>query len=223
MTSSTQRRRGRKPRLSQPLIVGAAMRVLARDGLDGLTIRGIAAELGVKSASLYWHFPTRDALVDRLADELIAGLPTERATTADWRTSLRDGSCELFRRLTSVRDAARVRSGRLVTGPNTLRWMEAGLDLFRRAGLNEVAAAYASHAVHVYTVGFVLFTAAPLSAGASREAALSAARGAFAGLERATYPNLVAMAGPLTEGAPETRFLYGLDRLIDGIALDRTT
>ena len=58
---------GRKALISQESIVEASMRLLERDGLEALTIRNVAAELGVKSASLYWHFTSKEALIDGIA------------------------------------------------------------------------------------------------------------------------------------------------------------
>ena len=83
-------------------------------------------------------------------------------------------------------------------------------------------AAFASHALHVYIQGCVIFAQTPLSAraaaGAPANEALDAARVAFASLPPAHFPNLVALARPLTEGDADARFLYGLDCLIAGIA-----
>jgi len=215
-------RPGRKPVLSREAIVAASLRVLERDGLDALTIRNVAAELGVKSASLYWHFATKDALVDQLADELLADLDFAGPLSIDWRADLRERSFRFYKHMLSKRDAGRLRAGRLLTGPNTLRWMEHGLALFRRAGLEGLDAAFASHALHVYIQGFVIFAQSPLSAreaeGAPAAEALGAARALFASLSPAEFPNLVALAGPLTEGDTDARFLYGLDCMIDGIA-----
>ena len=221
MTIETPRRAGRKALLTRESIVAAAMRLIERQGYDALTIRNVAAELGVKSASLYWHFPTKEALVDRLADEVLADLK-QGQPSRDWRRDLREGSLRLFRYLLSKRDAARLRAGRLLTGPHSLRLMESGLGVFRRAGLKPRDAAFASHAVHVYVVGFVIFAVSPLSAieadGASPEQALSVARTTLASLPAAEFPNLVELAGPLTEGSRDERFLFGLDCLIAGIA-----
>src|SRR5215472_10894736 len=204
MTASghTHRRAGRKPVLTRESIVMAATRLVERDGYEALTIRNVAAELGVKSASLYWHFPTKEALVDQLADEVMADLDLG-SPTRDWRRDLRERSLRLYRRLRERRDSARLRAGRLVTGPHTLRWMESGLDVFLRAGLAPRDAAFASHAVHVYVMGFAIFAAAPLSAieaeGESRTKALAAARRTFAELPPTEFPNLVRLAEPLTE------------------------
>jgi TetR/AcrR family transcriptional regulator, tetracycline repressor protein len=211
----------RKRTLNPTEIVQAAARVLQRDGYEALTIRAVADELGVKSASLYWHFETKEALEDLLADELLAGVAFD-AITDDWRADLRNGSLRFVRHLLSRRDAGRVLAGRLVAGPNTLRWMEAGLGPFRRAGLSDRDAAFASHAVHIYMIGFVIFQGSDLSsesrAGKSRQEILDQTRRLFRDLPAAEYPNLTALADGLTIPDREGRFLFGLDRLIAGIA-----
>ena len=215
-------RPGRKPLLTSESIVSAAAGLLEREGLDALTIRNVAAALGVKSASLYWHFPTKEALIDRLADEILADLDPRGPATDDWRADLRERSFRFYKYLLSRRDAGRLRAGRLLTGPNTLRWMEQGLAFFRRAGLDGRDAAFASHALHVYIQGFIIFAQSPLSAraanGGSPEQALEAARATYAALPPDAFPNLTALAWPRTEGATYARFLYGLDCMLDGIA-----
>lgn len=209
-----------RPGITRVHIVTAAMAVLQRDGYDALTIRNVATELGVKSASLYWHFRTKEELEDLLADEVLSDfkLPPPRD---DWRDELRDSSLRLFKHLLSKRDASRLRAGRLLTGPNTLRWMERGLQTFRRAGLDNRGVAYASHAVHVYIQGFVTFASSRLSAtqadGATPGEILNSTRATFASLPADIYPNIVALAEPLTEGDRDRRFLFGLDCLIAGI------
>jgi TetR/AcrR family tetracycline transcriptional repressor len=222
MTIEGRGRVGRKPLLTGAAIVAGAMRVLEREGFDALSIRNVAAELGVKSASLYWHFPTKEALLDQMADEMLADFNIDGPAREDWRDELRERSFRYFKHLLSKRDSGRLRAGRLLTGPNTLRWMERGLAVFRRAGLDARDAAFASHALHVYIQGFVIFATAPLSAaeaeGAPTGKALADARAVFASLPAAAFPNVVAMAGALTSGDADARFLYGLDCLIAGIA-----
>jgi TetR/AcrR family tetracycline transcriptional repressor len=197
------------------------MRILERDGYNALTTRNLADELGVKSASLYWHFRTKEELEDLLADEELADFDVEGWSRDDWQEELREGAFRLFKHLLAKRDAGRLCAGRLATGPNTLRWMERGLGIFRRAGLNAHDAAFASHAVHVYIQGFVIFTLAPLSSlqakGLSRREVVNATKRTLARLPVATYPNVVALADALTERDAEGRFLFGLDCLIAGI------
>jgi|SRR5690348_5019176 TetR/AcrR family tetracycline transcriptional repressor len=210
----------RKRNLTLQQIVEAAASLLQRRGYDALTIRNVAELLGVKSASLYWHFKTKDDLEERLADEMFADLiPAE--PTDDWRMDLRNGSLRLRAHLLSKRDAGRILAGRLGAGPNRLRQMEAGLGPFLRAGLDARGAAFASHAVHVYVQGFVIFETSPLAAaerkGKSRRRVLDDTRRTLAKLSKSAFPNITALADALTIPDGEGRFLYGLDCLIAGI------
>jgi TetR/AcrR family tetracycline transcriptional repressor len=207
--------------LDRDELVRSAAVLLQREGYEALTIRKLAAELGVKSASLYWHIATKEELEDLLADALLADAPAP-PRTEDWRADLRSGTLAMFRHLAPKRDAGRLLIGRFLAGPNALRWMEQGLGPFLRAGLSPRAAAFASHAVHVYTVGFIAFQGSPLSAEetapGSRADVLAGRRRLFASLPAETYPNLRGLAEALTIPEPEERFLFGLDALIGGFA-----
>src|SRR5215472_14462241 len=106
MTSDRQKRRRAKPRLTRSEIVAAAVRVLERRGHAELTIRNVASELGVKSASLYWHFETKEELEDELADALLADLKPSQAVSVEWRQELRDSAIRFYRHLKSKRDVS---------------------------------------------------------------------------------------------------------------------
>ena len=67
-------RRGRPPRLSRPAIVAAAQAVVERDGVEALTMRRVAEELGASPMALYRHVRGKDELLVLLLDELAAAL-----------------------------------------------------------------------------------------------------------------------------------------------------
>lgn len=69
-----------RPPLDRSTVVKAALGLLKMVGLDGLTTRRLAAELGVKSPALYWHFHNKQEMLDAMADVLIreAGMGTPR-------------------------------------------------------------------------------------------------------------------------------------------------
>src|ERR1700688_4158094 len=48
-------------------VVRTALRILDEVGLDGLTVRKLASELGVQAPALYWHFKNKQALLDEMA------------------------------------------------------------------------------------------------------------------------------------------------------------
>jgi TetR/AcrR family transcriptional regulator, tetracycline repressor protein len=215
------RERPKRRLLSRDEIVQTADRILQREGYEALTIRRVAAMLGVKSASLYWHFRCKEELEDALADELLGGVAVY-PRSRNWRENVRRGAVRMMRRLSAVRHASRLLGGRFLTGPNALRWTEAALKPFLEAGLAKRDVAYAAHAIHVYIFGFALLRLAPLSAmesgGKSKAEVLAAAREKFQRLSPTQFPNIVLLAEALTDTGIEARFLFGLDCLLAGIA-----
>lgn len=210
-----------QPGLSRQTLVAAALRVLEREGISGLSMRKVAAELGVKAASLYWHVRNKEQLLDLLTDELMADAePPPRQ--GEWREQLREYSLRYRRHLLARRDAAKVVAGRLALGPNLLRLMEDQLDRLRDAGFSDADAALINYLLGAFVQGFVLQELAPISAaeaeGASRHEVAQAAADRLRGLPEATFPNLIALAGDLTAPSMEERFSFALERVLDGLA-----
>lgn len=65
------------PRLDRALVARTALDLLSDLGLDGLTLRAIATELGVKAPALYWHFKDKQALLDEMATEMMRRMFTD--------------------------------------------------------------------------------------------------------------------------------------------------
>ncbi|MEW2546403.1 TetR/AcrR family transcriptional regulator [Streptomyces sp. NPDC047002] len=85
--------RPRKPLLSTERIVAAAGALIDAEGLDALSTRRLAAELGVSGPSLYHHFRTKDELLDAVADAVSAQVDLSMFAEddgRDWRTALHD-------------------------------------------------------------------------------------------------------------------------------------
>ncbi len=61
-------------RLTRDQVVGVALDLLDEVGLDNLTMRRLAAALGVKNGATYWHFPSKQALLEAMADAMLGGL-----------------------------------------------------------------------------------------------------------------------------------------------------
>lgn len=77
--------RPRTPLLSAAGIREAALDLIDRDGLAGLSMRKLAARLGVQAASLYSHYPTKDALLTAIAEEVTRDVDVSGFATGDWR------------------------------------------------------------------------------------------------------------------------------------------
>ncbi|GAA0803047.1 TetR/AcrR family transcriptional regulator [Spirilliplanes yamanashiensis] len=81
--------RPRRALLSRQRIVDAAAALVDAEGLDAVSIRRLAAELGVQGPSLYNHFATKDDILDAVADAVVATVDVSAFETCDWREALR--------------------------------------------------------------------------------------------------------------------------------------
>lgn len=88
MTRRTAKRTER-PALSEALIVRAAIDLVEREGATALTMRKVAAELGVGTMSLYNHVPDRDSLVDGIARVVLCDLDVPTHPSGDWKADAR--------------------------------------------------------------------------------------------------------------------------------------
>jgi AcrR family transcriptional regulator len=75
--------------LSRDVIVGAALEMAERDGLDRLTMRGLAAQLGVTPMAIYYHVPDKEVLVDLVVDEVHKRQVPLVLTDEGWEVCLR--------------------------------------------------------------------------------------------------------------------------------------
>ncbi|MGW5575315.1 TetR/AcrR family transcriptional regulator [Nocardia thailandica] len=82
--------RPRVPLLSRDRIRETALAMIDRDGLAELSMRKLAAKLGVQAASLYGHYPNKDDLLDDIATGIMARVDTSSFGERDWRTALLD-------------------------------------------------------------------------------------------------------------------------------------
>ncbi|WP_380284852.1 TetR/AcrR family transcriptional regulator C-terminal domain-containing protein [Kitasatospora purpeofusca] len=145
------------PKLDRAQVVDTALRLLDETGLDGLTLRRIAAELDVKAPALYWHFANKQALLDEMATEMLrrmsAGSP---AVPESWREAVA-GTCRALRAaLLGYRDGAKVFSGTRLTDSGHTERQHALLAVFGRAGFELGDAVLAFTTAYAFTIGFVI-------------------------------------------------------------------
>jgi AcrR family transcriptional regulator len=76
-------------RLSRATVAEHALKLADAEGLDSVTIRRLAQELGVTPMALYWHFKNKDELLLGLADHVLAGVKATRDPADPWRRQLR--------------------------------------------------------------------------------------------------------------------------------------
>jgi len=194
------------PQLSRDDVVQAAARLLAREGYDGLTMRGVAAELNVQAPALYWHVKGKEDLALLLFDHLISDLDYGQPT-GDWRVDIRRMMDALRRRLVETRDITRLFPDDYSAGPRAVRPLEISLGILRRAGLGGAEALHAYGVALSFVVGWARFEV-------TRRRNVETVAPAPADL-----PSNLAWA--LADGPPdvEAGFDFGVDLLLDGLAL----
>ncbi|MFH9347616.1 TetR/AcrR family transcriptional regulator [Kitasatospora sp. NPDC017646] len=117
--------RGPKPAYSRDRITEAAVRIADAEGLEAATMRRIAAEIGAGAMSLYRYVPSRDDLVQLMADRLMGEIDVDGLPSGDWRADLTryaHGLRDMWLRHPWIATAHRALPG---FGPHQLRLIEA--------------------------------------------------------------------------------------------------
>ncbi|MGW1681261.1 TetR/AcrR family transcriptional regulator C-terminal domain-containing protein [Saccharopolyspora sp. NPDC002376] len=197
--------------LDRNSVVATALDLLDEVGLDGLTVRRLATELGVKSPALYWHFRDKQELLDLMSQQLQTAeggtQPREGEPWPEWIARLAHERRAL---LLSRRDGARLVSGSS-PGPDVARRFNDDLRVLSEYGFSPVQAMRAVIAIGHYITGFVLEEQAARTE--SREQGRSQEQ--TAPRERLPFLEAAIQEGGPPEG-PEA-FEQGLGMLIDGM------
>lgn len=212
--------RAREP-LSREAIVDAALRVLDRDGAQGLSMRRIAEELGTGPGAIYWHVENKEQLVQLVFDRVIGELPLPDVDPPNWREQIKHGARDVRDAMSRHPGLAQLSFGRIPLGPNAIRYFEWHLSVLRAGGLPDRVAALATDFIHLYVDAFSFEECVempPPSADGTAEGFIGEVRDYLASLPPARFPNVTALAGPLTSGGRDERFEFGLEIIVDGLA-----
>jgi TetR/AcrR family tetracycline transcriptional repressor len=143
--------------LGRTEIVAKALDLLDEVGLEGLSTRRLAAELGVKGPSLYWHFKNMGELRSFMAETLLeAVMPAPDALPGDWQGWLADGARGIRRAALSRRDGARVLAGARPTGQSPTLSFTALVERLEREGFAAREARRILTALARYALGWAL-------------------------------------------------------------------
>jgi AcrR family transcriptional regulator len=153
---SRGRPRGSNPALSRDRVLDVAVRLVEEVGVDGLSMRKLAAELGVDSMSLYNHVANKDALLDGIAERLVLSIDIPERT-GDMRTDL-VALANAFRAAAVRRPHAvnLLLTRELGSFAGGLAPAEAALAILTDAGLKPDKAVHAFRTAFAFLVGTVL-------------------------------------------------------------------
>jgi TetR/AcrR family tetracycline transcriptional repressor len=200
-------------------IADAALRVIDAAGIDGLTVRSLAVELGVGTMTLYWYVQNKDEVLDLVSDRLLAQVsfpPPEN----DWRVSVREGAASVRAAMLRHARAVPIIVGRGSFGPNGLRMTEASIGVFRAAGFDPDTAADAYFTISNFVSGFCIFETSSLGFRNRPDLDMRAygqmLRQYVDSLPPALYPNLQESAPRIFGHNLDDRFAFGIECLIAG-------
>ena len=149
----------RPARLTQDGIVDAALGLVDRKGIEGLTMRALARELGVDPMAVYRHVRDKDALLGLMCDRLLDGLD-ELDLDAPWEPQVRELAARVHERL-AARPALLPALASAPVTPASLLAAAQTMELLVRAGFRPRDASDGVGAVFSYVLGFAVLEAAP--------------------------------------------------------------
>ena len=205
----------RRP-LTREAIVDAALALLDREGLAGLSMRKLAQELDAGAASLYWHVGGKEELLGLLLDRIVGETRVPEPDPANWQEQVKEMARETRRLLQRHRDAAQISMGRVPAGPHSMPVLERYLSVLVAAGLPPRVIAYAVDMFALYVGGFAFEESMYASAGAGSTTP-EQLRQYFGSLPPDRFPTLVGLADDLTAGDADERFEFALELLVRGL------
>ncbi|MCW2904718.1 MAG: transcriptional regulator, TetR family [Streptosporangiaceae bacterium] len=200
--------------LTREAIVHAAVELIERDGVNALSMRGVAAELGVAVMSLYNHVPNKAALLQGVAEHAVAALDLPEDPGEDWKDSAR-ALVRAFRK--AAHDHPRSMSVAMthqIDVPVGLRPTERALALADAAGFDGPTSVRIMRALFAYALGAQM---RDIGAAKMLDHLPGDAVEAMGQLDPAEFPHVIALAPDLARYDPEADFEFGLELLISAV------
>jgi AcrR family transcriptional regulator len=207
---------GRVP-VTRARALAAAVALADAEGIEALTMRRLALELGVEAMSLYHHVANKTDILDGMVELVFAEieLPVEGA---EWRPAMRARAVSARAALMLHPWAISIMNSRTAPGPATLRHHDAVIGCCRRAGYSVAETGHIFSLIDSYIYGFVLQEVAlPFDETSNLEAVVEEMMMPFSPEE---YPHLTEFTAEyiLKPGYRYgDEFEYGLDVILDAL------
>ncbi|MCW2641818.1 MAG: transcriptional regulator, TetR family [Dactylosporangium sp.] len=207
-------RRARAPRhtLDRSAIAATALELMDADGVPALTIRSLAARLGVAPMALYNHVRTKEEILDAAREYGLARLPDgATGATGNWWDRIREINLAFHRALREHPSLVTLLVARPLAGQAPTGAAEAQLRVLVDAGFTPEVASRAHLTLLHYAIGSAAWTSPRVEPPAVGRAVLER-------LPADRYPTLAALAEPLAAASyDDKQYAYGLDLLLDSL------
>jgi AcrR family transcriptional regulator len=219
--------------LSRERVLAAAVELADTDGIEALTMRNLAASLGVEAMSLYYHVANKEALLDGVVETIIGEIEDELGSfdvvkgERDWKRVLRHRILTARRVLLRHPWAPAVIETRTTMTPTLLRYMDTLLGTLIEGGFSNDLGHHAMHALGSRALGFnqELFAPDDPQEGSEEASAMLAE----------LAPRIPYIVGMLVEVAhddpdstlgwcdDQSEFEFGLDLILNGLEMHLTS
>jgi AcrR family transcriptional regulator len=207
--------------LTRERVVAEALTVIAADGAQSLSMRALAARLGVVPGALYRHVRGKEQLYDLILDAVLGEVDCRADPATPWTGQVAALAHRLRAVLEAHPGAAALLKTRDPLSPTSLALAEAFLAPLHAAGLPGREAALAFRLIYDYTLGFAL--ADPTSPAEQRlrdTATREQLHAFFRALPASRFPALAAHGIHAWDGNRDQRFTAGLETLLRGLQAD---
>ncbi|MBV9228379.1 MAG: TetR/AcrR family transcriptional regulator [Chloroflexi bacterium] len=219
-----ERPRRERPALSREQIVRVALTLADAEGIEAISLRRIASVLGVSAMALYWYVERKEDVLDLMIDAVYGEMVYPELAPEDWRSHLQEIAVQTRAMMLRHPWLASLIGHRAVLGPNALKQTDYLLGIMSRLGFDMTTCMSVLSMFNAYTVGFVLGEMG--EAEAQRRTGLSkeewqqqvAPYVQEQVLASGRYPSLAHYIAESEERSSDERFIFGLTRMLDGIA-----
>jgi TetR/AcrR family tetracycline transcriptional repressor len=179
--------------LTRPRVVAAALAIVDRDGLDGLTMRALGRELGVDPMAAYHWFPNKGAILQGVSEAILSEMPlpepvAEGAQARPWRETGMDMARQFRAALLRHPNALPVASTQPVMTPRGFELVERTAAVMVAGGITPGAAIEAINVVAAFVIGLCVVEAGvtPGSEPIPQEEIMAT----YSGIDTARFPTL---------------------------------
>ncbi|MFI8962453.1 TetR/AcrR family transcriptional regulator [Streptomyces sp. NPDC053493] len=211
--------RGPRPALDLDRIARAGIEIADAEGLAGVSMQRVAAQLDVTKMALYRYVPGKAELVALMVDTAIGPCPATKARHGGWREQLEEWAgrlLDVFRQHPWALDAT---VGPRVMGPGELSWLEHAVSALDSTGLSGAERMDAAVLLVGHVRGITQQTRAAGPAG-NPEAQLGSILGDLMQAHGERFPALTAaLASAARSDEQDQAWDFGLQRILDGLAV----
>jgi TetR/AcrR family tetracycline transcriptional repressor len=206
-------------KINRELAAREALALLNEAGLEQLTLRLLARKLKIQAPTLYWHFRSKEELIDEMATMVLGGgakhlVPMRQS--ADWKARAARFGTGLRKTLLAFRDGARMVSGTRLTNTDYMKTVETIAANLVESGFSIREAVVLLSTIYNYTLSFVMEEQAVFPYPGKRSPRYDIAK-RNSRLDPNEFP-MLRKSGPILFDGFERRYKEGLELILRGAA-----